>query len=55
MRKLPDFLIIGGARCGTNSLFHYLGDHPEIAGLPSHDIHFFDRHFDRGVNWYKSW
>jgi hypothetical protein len=55
LRKLPDFLIIGGARCGTNSLLHYLGDHPEIATLPSKEIHFFDRHFDRGINWYRSW
>ncbi len=28
--KLPDFLIVGTARGGTTSLFHYLGQHPAI-------------------------
>ncbi len=55
LRKLPDFLIIGGARCGTSSLLQYLGDHPDVATLPPIEIHYFDRHFDRGANWYRSW
>jgi hypothetical protein len=55
LRKLPDFLIIGGARCGTISLIHYLSDHPAVAALPSYQTHYFDRHFDRGPNWYRSW
>jgi hypothetical protein len=55
LRTLPDFLIIGGARCGTISLIHYLSDHPAVAALPSYQTHYFDRHFDRGPNWYRSW
>ena len=31
--KLPDFIIVGAARCGTTSLFYYLKDHPAI-GFP---------------------
>jgi hypothetical protein len=31
--KLPDFMIVGAARCGTTSLFYYLKDHPNI-GFP---------------------
>lgn len=27
---IPNFLIVGVARCGTTSLFHYLEQHPEI-------------------------
>lgn len=28
--SLPDFLIIGGERCGTSSLYSYLKEHPDI-------------------------
>jgi hypothetical protein len=28
--SLPDFLIVGGTRCGTSSLYSYLKEHPEI-------------------------
>ena len=30
----PTFLVIGGMKCGTTSLHHYLGEHPEIQKLP---------------------
>lgn len=30
----PTFLIIGGMKCGTTSLHHYLSEHPEIQRLP---------------------
>jgi hypothetical protein len=29
MRK-PDFFILGAAKCGTTSLWYYLGQHPEV-------------------------
>ena len=28
--KLPNFLIVGAAKSGTTSLFHYLKQHPEV-------------------------
>jgi hypothetical protein len=28
--SLPDFLIIGGARCGTSSLYSHLKEHPDV-------------------------
>lgn len=31
---LPNFLIVGGARCGTTSLYHWLHQHPDVF-LPS--------------------
>lgn len=30
----PTFLIIGGMKCGTTSLHHYLSEHPQIQRLP---------------------
>ena len=29
-RKMPNFLIVGAARCGTTSLYQWLRQHPEI-------------------------
>lgn len=31
MASLPNFIIVGVARCGTTSLYHYLNQHPEIS------------------------
>lgn len=31
---LPNFIIIGGMKCGTTSLHQYLGEHPEVQRLP---------------------
>jgi len=28
--KKPDFIVVGAAKCGTTSLFHYLNQHPNI-------------------------
>jgi hypothetical protein len=28
--KLPNFLIVGAAKCGTSSLFHYVRQHPDV-------------------------
>jgi hypothetical protein len=58
-RTLPDFLIIGTKRGGTTSLFNALAEHPSVAPLfPAAQqikgVHFFDQHFDRGVDWYRS-
>lgn len=29
-RQLPTFMVIGAYKCGTTSLYHYLGQHPQI-------------------------
>ena len=29
-KRLPDFMIVGAARCGTTSLFRYLDAHPDV-------------------------
>lgn len=61
---LPDFLIIGAARCGTSSLFSNLLKHPRIRGphlpltrLSNHkECHFFDRKIRSNkftIKWYK--
>ena len=39
--NLPNFLIIGAPKSGTSSLYHYLGQHPEIYMSPVKEPHFF--------------
>ncbi|NES96953.1 MAG: sulfotransferase domain-containing protein [Desertifilum sp. SIO1I2] len=50
----PDFIIIGGQKCGTTSLYNYLIQHPEIAAAATKEVHFFDLQFDKGVEWYQA-
>ena len=50
--KIPDFLIIGTQKGGTTSLFNYLKQHPETALPDQKEIHFFDKQYKRGPDWY---
>jgi len=54
MRVLPDFIIIGAQRCGSTSLYNYLIEHPGILPGLMKEVHFFDNHYKKGVNWYRS-
>ena len=54
LRVLPDFFVIGVVRSGTTSLFHYLNQHPNIAGASYDELGYFDDNYHLGVNWYKS-
>lgn len=51
---LPDFVIIGGKKCGTTLLYHLLSRHPYVAPATEKEVHFFDTRFDRGADWYRS-
>lgn len=39
--SMPNFLVIGAAKCGTTSLYHYLKQHPEIYMSPKKEPSFF--------------
>ena len=54
MRSLPDFIMIGGMKCGTTSLFQYLQQHPGVSRVYVEEVHFFDLHYGRGLNWYRA-
>lgn len=53
-RALPDFIIIGAQKSGTGSLFRYLDQHPDVAPALRKEVHFFDRNYERGTNWYRA-
>ena len=52
---LPNFIIIGGLKCGTTSIHHYLGLHPEIHMSKPKELNFFaaEQNWDLGLDWYK--
>ncbi|KAG5262658.1 hypothetical protein AALO_G00277420 [Alosa alosa] len=52
-RRLPHALIIGVKKGGTRALLEFLRLHPDIRALGS-EPHFFDRHYARGLDWYRS-
>ncbi|MCL2934734.1 MAG: sulfotransferase domain-containing protein [Trichodesmium sp. MAG_R03] len=48
----PSFLIIGGQKCGTTSLYTYLCEHPQILPASRKEVNFFTGNFEKGINWY---
>ena len=52
-RPLPDFLVIGAQKAGTTALYAYLRSHPDITGPAWKEVSFFDRHWARGIGWYR--
>jgi LPS sulfotransferase NodH len=55
--SLPDFLIIGAQKAGTTALGWNLSRHPDVymarAIDPTHEVHFFDTNWHRGLDWYR--
>ncbi|MEL7509555.1 MAG: sulfotransferase [Cyanobacteria bacterium J06554_1] len=42
---LPNFIVIGAAKCGTTSLVHYLAQHPQVFMSPEKEPRFFAPEF----------
>lgn len=54
-RMLPEFLVVGGKRCGSTSLYKYLVLHPDVRpSLVPKGTHYFDVNYHRGWGWYRS-
>jgi hypothetical protein len=49
---LPNFLIVGAPRSGTTWLHRNLRQHPEVYMPRRKELHFFDRDYDRGLEYY---
>lgn len=52
---LPNLIVIGGLKCGTTSLHHYLNLHPEIAMSRPKELNFFvsELNWGLGEGWYR--
>lgn len=54
LRALPSFIMIGGQRCGTTTLFKHLAEHPQVLrpGIEK-GIDYFTLHYSEGMDWYR--
>jgi hypothetical protein len=52
-QALPSFFIIGPPRTGTSWLYKVLSKYASLSH-PTKETRFFDKHFDRGLEWYAS-
>jgi Sulfotransferase domain len=54
LRMSPEFIVIGGQRCGTTSLFKNLAEHPQVM-RPGVDkgIDYFSLYYGRDEDWYR--
>ncbi len=52
---MPNLIVIGGLKCGTTSLHHYLNLHPEIAMSRPKELNFFveELNWGLGADWYR--
>lgn len=53
IRRLPQAIIVGVKKGGTRALLEFLRIHPHVRA-PGPEVHFFDRHYNRGLDWYRS-
>jgi hypothetical protein len=53
---LPNLIVVGGLKCGTTSLHHYLNLHPEVAMSRPKELNFFvaELNWDLGPDWYRA-
>lgn len=59
--RLPDVVVIGGMKCGTTAMHHYLDTHPDIRMAPEKELNFFFGEEPggtgnrwRGLQWYTA-
>lgn len=53
LRPLPDYLVIGEARCGTTSFYKWLIRHPAVGPVLTKEVQYFSDEYDRGLSWYR--
>lgn len=55
VRMTPEFIVVGGQRCGTTSLFKNIAEHPQVLrpGIEK-GLDWFTLHYDRDMAWYRS-
>lgn len=48
-----NFLFLGGDKCGSTWLDFILRQHPDVCLANTKELFFFDRFYDRGLDWYE--
>lgn len=54
MTRLPNFLYVGPDKAGSSWLHEMLLKHPDAYLTPAKDLYYFDRYYDRGLEWYAA-
>ena len=54
LRRHPEILVIGAIRAGTSALANWLSQHPGVRAPAQKEVKYFDFHFHRGDDWYRS-
>ncbi|KAJ0060128.1 hypothetical protein NL108_003972 [Boleophthalmus pectinirostris] len=52
-KKLPKAIIVGVKKGGTRAVLEFIRIHPDVRAAGT-ETHFFDRNYDRGLEWYRS-
>lgn len=53
MPRVPDFIGIGAAKCGTTWVSTVLDDHPDVAMAPAKEVvYFYSKNYALGRDWY---
>lgn len=52
--RLPDFMIVGAAKCGTTTLYQHLQRHPSVFMSTPKEMSFFSKPevYQKGLDWY---
>jgi hypothetical protein len=54
LRMSPSFLVVGGQRCGTTTIFKALSAHPQVMRPPvEKGTDYYSLWYDRGLDWYR--
>ncbi|XP_069065765.1 heparan sulfate glucosamine 3-O-sulfotransferase 2 [Pleurodeles waltl] len=52
-KRLPQAIIVGVKKGGTRAVLEFIRVHPDVRAMGT-EPHFFDRNFDKGLDWYRS-
>ncbi|KAG9476858.1 heparan sulfate glucosamine 3-O-sulfotransferase 2-like [Eleutherodactylus coqui] len=52
-KKLPQAIIVGVKKGGTRAVLEFIRVHPEVRAMGT-EPHFFDRNYERGLDWYRN-
>ncbi|XP_067912942.1 heparan sulfate glucosamine 3-O-sulfotransferase 2-like [Heterodontus francisci] len=52
-KRLPLAIIVGVKKGGTRAVLEFIRVHPDVRALGT-EPHFFDRHYEKGLEWYRS-
>ncbi|MGH1403787.1 MAG: sulfotransferase family protein [Alphaproteobacteria bacterium] len=54
LRKLPDVLIIGTEKGGTDTLYAQLAQHPQFTAPLNSSLHYFEENWHKNALWYRA-